>query len=84
VSVENLPIGTNTISFSRAKSARGIEYGIDAKDGGWNFVLRIAEVPGARYYLNGRLIAFATAGIRMSGRRNQLLVVTTGGHTGIR
>jgi glycogen debranching enzyme len=84
VSVENLPIGTNTISFSRAKSARGIEYGIDAKDGGWNFVLRIAEVPGARYYLNGRLIAFATAGIPMTGRKNQLLVVTTGGHTGIR
>jgi hypothetical protein len=46
VSVENLPVGTNRISFSRAKSARGIEYGIDAKEGGWNFVLRIAEVPG--------------------------------------
>ena len=84
VSVEDLPVGANTISFSRAKSARGIEYGIDAKEGGWNFVLRIAEVPGARYYLNGRLIAFATGGIRMSGRTNQLLVVTTGGHPGIR
>jgi glycogen debranching enzyme len=34
VSIENLPIGTNTISFSRKKTGRGIEYGVEAKEGG--------------------------------------------------
>ena len=76
VRVEDLPVGTNTISFSRAKTARGIEYGIDAKEGGWNFVLREAEVPGARYYLNGMPISFTTSGIRMIGKKNHLLVVS--------
>jgi len=84
VSVENLPVGTNTISFSRAKTARGIEYGIDAKEGGWNFVLREAEVPGARYYLNGRPTSFAASGIRMKGRKNRLLITTTRDSTGTR
>ncbi len=80
VSIANLPIGTNTISFSRAKTAKGIEYEIDAKEGGWDFVLRDTEVPGAKWYLNGRPISFTGSGIRMSGRKNHLLVVPTPRH----
>lgn len=74
VSIENLRVGANTISFSRAKTSKGIEYTVDAKEGGWNFVLRGTEMPGARYYLNGRQVSFTSSGIRMSGRKNHLLV----------
>jgi glycogen debranching enzyme len=84
VSVEDLPVGTNAISFSRAKTARGIEYDIDAREGGWNFVLRESEVPGARYYLNGRPVPFTTSGIRMSGRKNRLLITTIQNSAGTR
>jgi hypothetical protein len=75
VSIDALPVGANTISFSRAKTARGIEYRVQAKEGGWNFILKTAEIPGAKYYLNGRSVSFVPSGIRMSGRRNLLLVL---------
>jgi glycogen debranching enzyme len=75
MSIENLPIGTNTVSFSRAKTDRGIEYRVEAKDNGWDFVLKGQELPGAKYYLNGRPVSFTTSGIRMSGRKNHVLVV---------
>jgi hypothetical protein len=75
MSIEDLPVGTNIVSFSRAKTGRGIEYGFEAKENGWNFVLKGKESPGAKYYLNGRAVSFTSAGIRMSGRNNHVLVV---------
>ncbi len=75
MSIEDLPVGTNTVSFSRAKTGRGIEYGFEAKENGWTFVLKGKDVPGAKYYLNGRPVSFTSSGIRMSGRKNHVLVV---------
>ena len=75
MSIEDLPIGTNIVSFSRAKTDRGIEYSVEAKDNGWDFVLKGKELPGAKYYLNGRPVSFTTSGIHMSGRKNHVLVV---------
>jgi glycogen debranching enzyme len=75
MSIDDLPVGANTISFSRAKTGRGIEYGIDASENGWRFILKGKALPGARYYLNGRPVAFTSSGIRMSGRKNQVVVV---------
>jgi hypothetical protein len=75
MSIEDLPVGTNTVSFSRAKTGRGIEYGFEAQENGWNFVLKGKESPGAKYYLNGRAVSVTSAGIRMSGRHNHVLVV---------
>jgi glycogen debranching enzyme len=74
MSIKDLPVGANLVSFSRARSGRGIEYDVEAKENGWNFVLRGTESPGAKYYLNGRPVAFTSSGIRMSGRKNHLLV----------
>jgi glycogen debranching enzyme len=75
MSIEDLPVGSTTISFSRAKTGKGIEYGVDAGENGWTFALKGEAVPGARYYLNGRPVAFTSSGIRMSGRKNRVLVV---------
>jgi len=75
VSIENLPVGSNTISYSRARTAKGIEYVVNAKEDGWNFVLRGTAMYGAKYYLDGRMVSLDSAGIRMSGRENHLLVV---------
>jgi len=75
MSIEDLPVGTNMVSFSRAKTGRGIEYGFEAKEDGWHFVLKGKALPGAKYYLNGRLVSFTSSGIRMSGRKNHVLVV---------
>ncbi len=76
VSIEDLPVGSNRISFTRAKTDGGIEYRIDGKESGWRFVLREKPVPGARYYLNGKPISPDSTGIRMTDRQNQLLIVS--------
>jgi glycogen debranching enzyme len=73
--IDDLPVGTNTISFSRARSGRGIEYRIDGRESGWTFILRGEAPAGARYYVNGRPAAPTGSGIRLTGRRNVVLVV---------
>lgn len=75
IAMEDLPVGTTMVSFSRARTAKGIEYGFEAKDDGWNLILKGVGVPGARYYLNGRPVSADSSGIRMNGRKNHVLVV---------
>ncbi|HEV7367127.1 MAG TPA: hypothetical protein VGN76_14880 [Gemmatimonadales bacterium] len=75
MSIADLPVGANLVSFSRARTEKGIEYRIEAKRTGWSFILKGEASPGAKYYVNGRPVAFTAAGIRMSGRRNRVLVV---------
>jgi len=75
MSIRNLPVGATRISFSRRRSPRGIAYDIEARDDGWTFVLEGDAGAGATYYLNGRPVPFDSSGIRMSGRRNRVLVV---------
>lgn len=74
VSIDDLPVGTNTVSFSRRRTARGVEYDIASEDDDWSFVLQVGEPSGARYYLNGRAVSYTASGIRMSGRKNHVLV----------
>ena len=74
IRIDDLPVGTNSISFSRARTGRGIEYDFEATQSGWSFVLRGKDVPGARYFLNGRPVSATASGIQMSGRKNHLLV----------
>ena len=75
MSIEDLPVGSNLVSFSRAKTGKGIEYGFEARENGWSFILRGDALSSAEYYLNGRRVSATSAGIRMSGRKNHLLVV---------
>jgi hypothetical protein len=74
LSIEDLPVGANLISFARAKTEKGIEYLIEGRERGWRFVLKPEQSPGARYYLNGKPVADPSE-IRMTGRKNQVLVV---------
>jgi hypothetical protein len=75
IRIDDLAVGANLISFSRTRTRRGIEYVLKAQQDGWSFVLRGKPVPGATYQVNGRPASFTTAGIRMSGRTNRVLVI---------
>jgi glycogen debranching enzyme len=75
LSIADLPIGTNTVSFSRARTGRGIEYAIDAREDGWTFVLKGIGMPDARYSVNGKPVSLTDSGVRLNGRRNRVLVV---------
>jgi hypothetical protein len=75
VSIEGLPVGANAVSFARRKTAKGIEYSLEAKEDGWTLVLKGATLPGATYQVNGRERAVSASGIRMNGRKNHVLVI---------
>jgi glycogen debranching enzyme len=74
ISVEDLPVGANLISFARTRTGQGVVYEIEAKETGWSFVLREKPSPGARYFLNGRPTDPSPSGLRMVGRKNRVLV----------
>ncbi|HEU4525884.1 MAG TPA: hypothetical protein VFR62_12735 [Gemmatimonadales bacterium] len=75
MSIEALPIGTTTVSLAGARTSKGLEYTFESTDDTWTFVLEADESTGARYYLNDRPVVPGESGIRMTGRRNHVLVV---------
>jgi len=74
LSIDDLPVGTNLVSFAGARTPKGMEYTIESRDSGWTFELQPADSAGAGYYLNGRPIAPSPTGIPMTGKRNQVLI----------
>jgi len=74
MSIEDVPVGTNLISFSRTETEQGIQYRIEARQGGWSFVLKGNPRPGARYYVNGSPVSYNSR-IHLSGRKNLVLVI---------
>ncbi|HXS21146.1 MAG TPA: GH116 family glycosyl hydrolase [Steroidobacteraceae bacterium] len=75
ISIRDLPVGSNLISFSRARSGNRVSYEIDARRSGWSFILRERAASGARYFLNGNPIRPASSGILMHGTKNRVLVI---------
>jgi glycogen debranching enzyme len=76
ISIERLPIGKNLVSFSRSRTANGVVYDIESSEDGWNFTLKAPASPDSSYFLNGRPTLASPSGVRMSGRKNRVLVVT--------
>jgi glycogen debranching enzyme len=74
ISIDALPVGTNLISFSRARGDGVVIYEIKARDDGWNFLLKEHASSGAQYLLNGKPIKPGSDGIRMKGSRNRLVI----------
>jgi glycogen debranching enzyme len=75
MSIADLPVGANLISFAARRTAKGIEYTMESKDDGWTLVLEDEEGPKAAYYLNGKRVEGSGAGVRMTGVKNRVLVV---------
>jgi len=74
ISIEDLPVGANLISFSRTRTGKGVIYDIEAKENGWSFVLREKASPNTRYFLNGKPTNPSFSGIRVEGRKNRVLI----------
>jgi hypothetical protein len=74
--IDELPVGRNTIAFSRRRTATGVEYRVESREDGWTFKLRPSRAaPGTRYYVNGRPASVAPDGIRLTGRSNRVVEV---------
>lgn len=74
ISIEDLPVGANLVSFSRTRTEKAVIYDIEARDDGWSFVLKAAGAPGSQYFLNGRPTDSASSGIHMHGKWNRVLI----------
>ncbi len=75
MSLEDLPVGSNVISFSRVKAERGVEYRFESREDGWHFVFKGKARPGSTYYLNGKPVTLPSSGIEMTGKQNRILMV---------
>ena len=62
ISIEELPVGTNLISFSRTRSEKAVIYDIEARDDGWSFVLRPTD---------------SSSDIHLRGKKNRVLINST-------
>ncbi|MGB6485875.1 MAG: hypothetical protein WBE91_03235, partial [Steroidobacteraceae bacterium] len=77
ISIEDLPVGTNLIAFSRTRTEKGVSYDIEAKEPGWTFILRTSASPAMKFLLNGEPIPASASGIRMGGTENRVLITST-------
>lgn len=77
ISIEDLPVGANLVSFSRTRTETGVIYDIEAPDSGWTFVLRVTAAPDAKYFLNGTPTDSSFSGIHMHGKKNRVLISFT-------
>ena len=80
ISIEDLPIGANLVSFSRTRTGKGVIYDIDSKDNGWSLTLREKVSPNTRYFLNGRPTNPSLSGIHMDGKKNRVLITSENQH----
>ena len=76
ISIEDLPIGANLISFSRTRTGKGVMYDIESKENGWSLILRERVSPDTRYFLNGRPTNPSFSGIHMDGKKNRVLITS--------
>ena len=72
--IDDLPVGGNSVAFSRRRTGRKIEYRVESREDGWTFLLRPEAAPGARYSVNGKAVSPGRSGIRLTGRSNRVLV----------
>jgi hypothetical protein len=78
MSIEELPVGSNRISFARTRTTSGIDYDIASTQDGWSFILRGASLAGAKYYVNGKPVGSSRDGIRVTGRKNHIHIAVPG------
>ena len=76
ISIEDLPVGANLVSFSRARTENGVIYDIEATENGWSLILREKPSPNTRYFLNGRPINPSSSEIHMEGKKNRVLITS--------
>jgi len=80
ISIEDLPIGANLVSFSRTRTGKGVIYDIESKENGWSLILREKVSPHASYFLNGRPTNPSFSGIHMGGKKNRVLITSDNQH----
>jgi glycogen debranching enzyme len=75
ISIQNLPVGSNVISFSRAKTAKGFQYSLNSSENNWKMILKLKESGSAKYFLNGKEVPFLASGFVLNEKTNRLEII---------
>jgi glycogen debranching enzyme len=75
ISIQNLPVGSNVISLSRAKTSKGIEYSLNSSESNWKLILKLKDSPGTKYSLNGKVVPFTPSGFVMTETTNHVVII---------
>ncbi len=73
ISITNLPVGKNSVSFTVDKSENKTTYKILSKDTNWKYTLTVKVLAGKKYFLNGKNIAANSDKITMGGKENTVV-----------
>lgn len=74
ISISDLPIGNNTITFAVKKSEKAIEYKLSSKNADWKYMIKIKSIIGTKYVLNGKTNIATSDIITLYGKDNKLVV----------
>jgi hypothetical protein len=75
ISIFNLPVGNNSISFSIKKTEKEAEYNLSAQEADWKYMLKIKGLAGKKYELNGKTVTATSDEIVLSGKKNKVVVM---------
>ena len=73
ISISDLPVGNNTISFAVKKTGKGTEYNLSSKKADWKYTLTLEGLAGTKYVLNGKTLKANSNEIQLVGKENNLL-----------
>jgi hypothetical protein len=72
--IYDLPVGTNTISFTIKKNGRHTGYSLTSVAANWTYILKIKGLAGSKYKLNGTVLTAASDEIELKGKVNKVEV----------
>ncbi|HWJ92679.1 MAG TPA: hypothetical protein VNR87_16290 [Flavisolibacter sp.] len=74
ISITNLPVGSNSLSFEVTKTENQIQYKIFAKEDGWKYRLSVKGLAGHNYTVNDKSMTAASDQITLQGIENTIVI----------
>jgi hypothetical protein len=75
ISISVLAVGNNKVSFSVKTTSLGTEYNLSSKNADWKYSLKLKNLNGKKYVLNGKSLTATSAEIFLSGNTNKILLL---------
>ncbi len=73
ISLSDLPVGNNLVSFAVKKTGKGTQYDVASTRADWTYVLKLSNLQGKRYILNGKPLTATSDELRIQGKSTTIL-----------
>jgi glycogen debranching enzyme len=75
ISISNLSVGNNKVSFAVKTTPTGTEFNLFSKNADWKHSLKLKNLIGKKYLLNGKSLTATSGEIFLSGNTNKIVVL---------